>query len=163
MRVCVLGAVFLATGCASGSAAGVPDLDAKALYTPKVAAMEGKPITVKISDEREPKPETSPETVKELENTLAEVFRRGGATVSADADSTLEVAIRYMDKPLGGLEREDCVSVELKLTLQGQWRQSSAGGCFAYKHWLGFRMADDPNQTYTTALDTALRQLDRAR
>jgi hypothetical protein len=158
-----VGLGVIASGCATGSAAGVPDLDPERIYEPKLSRLSNRELDVSVVDAREPRPERAAETVHELQGTVEAVCRRGGMVVSEQAENSLSAVIRYMDEPLAGLEREDCVELELILKLaNGGWVKTVGGGCFSYKHWLGFRIADDPNTVYETALNTALKQLDRS-
>lgn len=157
----MLGAV-LAFGCASPSATGVPNLDARQVYTPHLPGLAGRALRISVTDRREPKPERSADMVRALEDALEAVFERASVKVQADAGNSLDVVVTYTDE-IEGNDKEDCAKLTLDLKLSnGNWAKAVGGSCYAYKHWLGFRMESDTDRVFKGALETALKQLEQA-
>lgn len=74
----VLVAVFGGSSCATPSGAGVPALNPDDLVEPRFEGISPRELSILITDERMPKPETSKEMVAELERALGARFRSAG-------------------------------------------------------------------------------------
>jgi hypothetical protein len=81
------------------------------------------------------------------------------------ADHHLAVALAFVDQAPRGLEREDCISIALKLDLAQGLGTAYAGGtaCYGVRNLYGMDLGGDATTAFEQALNFALQQLEAHR
>lgn len=152
---------LLAVGC-GGS--GIPRIGPEDLHKPVLAGMAPRTLKLVVLEGRVPPPEGSKETLERVRTSVAGALTAGGIKVLADSPNTLQVRVSPPD-PHNGVEVEaqsGCVMIETRLDMpDGAAATAGATGCFEWRHAFGFSMGTDPTKAFKTALNGALRQLDK--
>jgi len=158
---CACWLLLLAAGCATSSGLDAPDLDVERLYEPRLDLAPPE-VRLSVVDLRKPLPESSREAVDDVRSALTHLLRAQQLRVHDSAKHHLGVALAFVEQAPRGFERDDCISVGLKLELarEAGMAYASSFSCYGFRNGFGMSMGGDATAAYEQALNAALQQLE---